>query len=226
MKTEKKLSTIGFSKISIDSVRNTSTNMPCEYCQCLLSSNNYAVVNNNHYCLSCLSTNSLLCSNKESSNNQLKQSLEHKMLTKQCRVCFEDKSIQDFNSKYSSQCLHTVRSVCDSCVYRNMKQAFCKMCTDDVHCPEANCSAVFDYQSVIKLLSDNKDSKVLEKYDRFILHRILEKMKEFIWCAHGCGTGQLNDGGHRNNIVTCVKCHRKTCFTHKTEWHEGLTCNE
>jgi hypothetical protein len=100
------------------------------------------------------------------------------------------------------------------------------MCTDDVHCPELNCGIKFNYPAVQKILSDNKDKKLLEKYDRFILQRQLEKMEEFIWCAHGCGMGQLNDGGHENNIVTCAKCYKKTCFIHKTKWHEGLTCSE
>jgi hypothetical protein len=51
-------------------------------------------------------------------------------------------------------------------------------------------------------------------------------MDEFIWCAHGCGMGQLNEGQDENNIVQCVKCHNKTCFTHKAKWHAGMTCNQ
>jgi hypothetical protein len=100
------------------------------------------------------------------------------------------------------------------------------MCTDDAHCPELNCNIRFKYKTVQKILSNNKDRKLLEKYERFILQRQLEKMSEFIWCAHGCGMGQLNEGQDRNNIVQCVKCHKKTCFTHKTKWHEGMTCNQ
>lgn len=38
--------------------------------------------------------------------------------------------------------------------------------------------------------------------------------------------GQLNDGGTVGNIVTCLPCHQKTCFIHKTAWHMDLTCDQ
>jgi hypothetical protein len=38
--------------------------------------------------------------------------------------------------------------------------------------------------------------------------------------------GQLNIGRNANEIVTCVGCQQKTCFKHKTKWHEGMTCKE
>ncbi|CAF0892226.1 unnamed protein product [Didymodactylos carnosus] len=101
------------------------------------------------------------------------------------------------------------------------------MCTD-VRCPEVNCLIVLSYEAIKKILTSGgrKDVKLFERYDRYALQRRLEKMSEFIWCAHGCGSGQLNSGRGKNYIVKCVKCNRKTCFNHKTEWHEGLTCAE
>lgn len=100
------------------------------------------------------------------------------------------------------------------------------MCTDEAHCPELECRIAFDYPAVQKILQLYHDEGSLEKYDRYVFQRQLEEMKEFIWCAHGCGMGQLNEGENENNIVHCCKCHRRTCFTHKTIWHEGLTCQQ
>jgi hypothetical protein len=202
--------------------------MQCEHCKTKLLSTNYAVIENRQYCLNCLSTNPSLFNNNESSSsiNPTEQPIDRKISTKQCQACFEEKVKKDFKTDYSSRCLHTDRSICDGCLYQHVKQEFEKMCTDNVHCPESNCEIIFTYKTVRKILSTNKDSKLLEKYDQFIFQRQLEKMEEFIWCAHGCGMGQLNDGGHENNIVTCAKCHKKTCFIHKTKWHEGLTCSE
>jgi hypothetical protein len=191
--------------------------MWCKHCNTKILANNYAVIEGNHYCLKCLSTNSSIFNDNNSSSTQS---------TKQCQVCFEEKPKHDFNIKQSSRCHHTERSICDGCLYQHVKQAFNKMCTDDVHCPELNCGITFTYETVQKILSHKMDQKLLEKYDLFVFHRQLEKMREFIWCAHGCGMGQLNDGGHRNNIVRCAKCYKKTCFTHKTKWHEGLTCEQ
>ena len=145
---------------------------------------------------------------------------------KQCQVCFDDKSDEEFRRKYSRRCRHAERLICDQCVYRNVREAFSKMCTDGVHCPEMRCKVSFSYRGVQKILSHANDRNLMDKYERFVLHRQLEQMSEFIWCSHGCGMGQLNEGKDGNNIVTCIKCHRKTCFIHKTEWHTGLTCHE
>jgi hypothetical protein len=52
-------------------------------------------------------------------------------------------------------------------------------------------------------------------------------MNDFIWCSNPkCAVGQLNEGGESNNIVTCIRCFQKTCFTHKIPWHTGLICEE
>ncbi len=198
--------------------------MQCEHCKTKVLSNNFAVIENNHYCLSCLTADPSLLNG--SSTNQAERSEKHEKSTKQCQVCLNQKSERDFKTKYSSRCHHEKRSICDGCLYQHIKQAFDKMCTDDAHCPELNCNIKFNYETVQKILSNINDRKLLEKYDRFVLQRQLEKMDEFIWCAHGCGMGQLNEGQDENNIVQCVKCHKKTCFTHKAKWHAGMTCNQ
>jgi E3 ubiquitin-protein ligase RNF14 len=101
------------------------------------------------------------------------------------------------------------------------------MCTDDVRCPELQCGIKFNYDTIKNILLLNKDKKLFERYDRFLIHHQLEQLDEFIWCSNPkCQMGQLNDGGQLNNIVTCIYCHKKTCFMHKTKWHEGLTCQE
>ncbi len=145
---------------------------------------------------------------------------------KECQVCYEQKHKRDFKEKYSSRCKHKERTVCNDCLYRGIKQAFSEMCNDNVRCPEENCNVVFRRKMVKKILLASNDSKLLEKYDQFLLHQKLGEMKEFIWCAHGCGAGQLNEGRNGNNIVQCVGCHKKTCFKHKIKWHEGMTCKE
>ncbi|UJR08703.1 hypothetical protein I4U23_012960 [Adineta vaga] len=79
------------------------------YCKNTISADNYAVNNKNHYCL----------------NFFLKPpSIE---LTKQCQVCFDEKSEEDFRPNYNRQCSHTKR----------------QMCTDYVRCPELNCGMDF-----------------------------------------------------------------------------------
>jgi hypothetical protein len=145
---------------------------------------------------------------------------------KECKACYKQKHKRDFKKKYSSRCQHKECTVCDYCHYQIIKQAFSQMCHNDVHCPEQNCNVIFKHNTVKKRLLANKDTELLEKYEKFLRDRKLAKMKEFIWCAHGCGAGQLNEGRNTNNIVKCVGCENKTCFKHKTKWHEGMTCEE
>ena len=207
--------------------------MKCHHCQKELSSNNFAVIAGHHYCLKCLSTNASLWDETPKHNAKRAQTASRstvrskpKVEVKQCGVCFDEKPIDSFQHQFSSRCRHTSRSICNDCVYQHVKQGFSKMCNDDARCPELGCGIHFKYQTVQKILAKSHDRALVEKYDRFVLHRQLENMPEFIWCAHGCGMGQLNEGRDENNIVTCTKCHRKTCFTHKTKWHPGMTCEE
>lgn len=82
-----------------------------------------------------------------------------------------------------------------------------------------------NYDTIKHILEGNNDRKLFERYDLFICRHRLEQMPEFIWCSNPqCGAGQLNYGGEDNNIVACIRCHQKTCFTHKVPWHSGLTC--
>jgi hypothetical protein len=87
------------------------------------------------------------------------------------------------------------------------------MCTDDVRCPELKCGIKFDYATIKHILLSNEDKVLFERYDRFVNHRRLEQMDEFIWCSNPkCRMGQLNDGQQLNNIVTCIYCHKKNMF--------------
>jgi hypothetical protein len=127
----------------------------------------------------------------------------------------------------TNNCDHMNRSICNSCLFHHVQQVFEITFTDDIYCPELECGVKIDYDTVENILLFNNDQTLFERYDRYVVHQQLEKMDEFIWCANpSCNTGQLNDGGILNNIVTCFHCHEKTCFTHKIKWHQGLTCAE
>lgn len=129
-----------------------------------------------------------------------------------------------YSDQISHQCKHRERTICNECIYQHIAHAFAEMCTDDVLCPELNCRVVLNYDAIKKILLDANDSNLFERYDRFFLEHQLQQTPEFIWCAHGCGSGQLVDQGVQNNIVTCAKCGKKSCFVHRIKWHEGLTC--
>jgi hypothetical protein len=144
-----------------------------------------------------------------------------------CSVCYEDKEDNEFNALIMTACQHVNRTVCDTCLFRHVQEAIQITFTDDIHCPELECGVQFDYHTVRNILSLAGDHKLIDRYDRYVVYRQLEQMSEFIWCTNPrCNAGQLNAGGISNNIVTCYVCHQKTCFTHKVQWHEGITCEQ
>ncbi|CAF0915707.1 unnamed protein product [Adineta ricciae] len=145
----------------------------------------------------------------------------------ECQICCEDKPACDYGLPLTTTCQHIYQTTCNKCVIRYVEKAFEETCRDDVRCPEPDCDGQLDYNVVKYILSCGDDKKVFDRYDRFILHRQLEQMDEFIWCSNpDCGMGQLSDSGSENNIITCFNCHKRTCFTHRVPWHEGLTCAE
>ncbi|KAJ8133446.1 hypothetical protein O1611_g179 [Lasiodiplodia mahajangana] len=70
-------------------------------------------------------------------------------------------------------------------------------------------------------------SLVLSAEGRFLLARNgLAEEPNFCWCTAGCGSGQLHLEGRENPLMICTNCGGKTCFTHQSPWHDGLTCRE
>lgn len=139
-----------------------------------------------------------------------------------CAVCIESKSLEDFEKCYDRNCTHNKRSMCDTCIYEYVHNIW-NTCAD-IPCPE--CSIPFSHAAIKQILLQNNDINLYERFAKFDLDRRLEQLPEFIWCAHGCGSGQLNEGGSMNKTVQCIKCHKLTCFIHRCPWHDGMTCDE
>ena len=144
-----------------------------------------------------------------------------------CAVCLDDKDLKTFHGRLTLDCWHPARMICSDCVIQHVQHTFQITFTDDVFYPEQECGARLGYVIGREILASNNDQTLVDRYERYVLHREMEQMEEFIWCSNPqCNGGQLNEGGAFNNIVTCYSCRQKTCFTHKVRWHEGLTCKE
>ena len=69
-------------------------------------------------------------------------------------------------------------------------------------------------------------ASVFDKYDTLLLRAHLQE-ESFLWCAWpGCESGQVHVQMHQAPIMTCTKCKRKTCFTHRCPWHADKTCEQ
>ncbi|CAF0991954.1 unnamed protein product [Rotaria sordida] len=139
-----------------------------------------------------------------------------------CTVCMESKPCIDFETQYNSDCTHSTRTICNSCTYEYLRNNW--NIGSEISCPE--CSIPLSHNAIKLILFENGDITLYNRYIQFELNRILEQNLEFVWCSHGCGSGQLNEGATMNNTIECVNCHKLTCFTHKCPWHDGMTCEE
>ncbi|CAF3540283.1 unnamed protein product [Rotaria sp. Silwood1] len=149
-------------------------------------------------------------------------------LTRECAICLLDQPIYFFEGHYSNKCKHSQRTICDTCIYNNIKYIIENTINRNLFCPEPNCMAILNFESIRYILSMGNNFELFERYDRQLTHKHLEQIQEFVWCAHnGCGSGQLHYIDiYKNPIVTCIKCKKQTCAYHRVKWHIGMTCQE
>ena len=141
-----------------------------------------------------------------------------------------DKPQREFERVYGDTCLHIERFVCDVCLYETVKCLVddSMIYYNEVTCPEPDCQGKLDYIAIREiLLVIGKNNALFEKYDQHLTYRQLEQMTGFVWCAHGCGSGQLHDNSASSNfLVICNQCQKQTCFKHRTIWHTDMSCDQ
>ncbi|KAF0979494.1 hypothetical protein FDP41_001472 [Naegleria fowleri] len=145
----------------------------------------------------------------------------------ECVVCFNpfllDQSPVRSDRILSTPCVNPYcqQSVCTDCIFKNIEHDI-----NNNHCHEmkcVSCQTSYDSENVLEFLK-GFSHEVADKYNTILFWKVLENNKGFVRCAHGCGSGVIAD--EHAQIVTCDKCHKKTCFVCKTKCHEGLTCDE
>jgi E3 ubiquitin-protein ligase RNF144 len=121
----------------------------------------------------------------------------------------------------SSLCVHTMRTVCDSCIQRTIRMEINSKGNTSIKCCQKDCSVILTYNEVQKWA----ESDIFERFDASLTRDALERNSEFCWCSHtGCGSGQFHYG--RNSYMVCHACKGKTCFTHRVVQHTGRTCTQ
>ena len=136
--------------------------------------------------------------------------------------------IADFGEIHSSECRHAQRQICAQCVQQHTYHAFADDPRAAIRCPENGCQALFDFDSVQRILSSSNPnisgckSAMLKRENQLTMDSI-DQMPNFVWCAYGCEWGSIIDEG---DILLCKHCHKKTCKHHRTQWHAGMTCGE
>ncbi|KAK4182381.1 hypothetical protein QBC35DRAFT_445260 [Podospora australis] len=157
---------------------------------------------------------------------------------RQCHGCSRQLAVsRNFPARpFTPGCRHPRVDTCLDCVLKHIRVSVIPgpspslqpprqpsvdvRCTES--CPPESCPEIIPYER-IQLYAD---AEVKNVYDELLTRKLLEQDENFIWCAHGCGQGQIHEGGKAQPIVTCTNCNKKTCFNHRGPWHEGIPCEE
>jgi hypothetical protein len=139
---------------------------------------------------------------------------------RECVVCTERKRLDSFpQSSITKQCKHTAKT-CRDCIATSIRTDLDVKQWNAIHCTE--CPQLLSYDDVQRLT----DKDTFEKYQQISLRATLAASPNFIWCTFNCGHGQVHEGGSDQPIITCTQCKRRSCFQHREEWHESMSCEE
>jgi len=139
--------------------------------------------------------------------------------THQCPVCFETKAKQEFHA--IKGCTHLPD--CAICVGLSVTEDINGKGITKFRCKAENCNSILTVEDIQRVISKAN----FNRFNHLMTIRYLEALPDFIYCSRvGCGAGILHEGGDNMNIVICNVCKWKTCFTHKTQMHVGLSCKD
>ncbi|KAK4455276.1 hypothetical protein QBC34DRAFT_340699 [Podospora aff. communis PSN243] len=140
--------------------------------------------------------------------------------TETCTICLDTKNETEFpNRTLTTHCTHK-RSTCVDCVKSCVTFDINNKSLSEIACPEC------EFRLDAEIIREYADDDHWERYNMLCLRDLLEREEGFVWCAAGCGNGQIHDGGVYQPIVKCTSCGQRTCFQHQAPWHGGLTCEE
>ncbi|KAI0490654.1 hypothetical protein F4859DRAFT_15858 [Xylaria cf. heliscus] len=138
----------------------------------------------------------------------------------ECIVCIENIPRKGFpKSPISPVCSHEAQC-CLSCLATHLTSQLESQSPKSFTCPQ--CRGALPYASIQQYASP----ETFTQYDKLLARNGLAEEPNFCWCTAGCGSGQLHPEGRENPLMICTNCRGKTCFTHQSPWHDGLTCRE
>jgi E3 ubiquitin-protein ligase RNF14 len=147
--------------------------------------------------------------------------------TRDCSICMETFPTTSLHLP-SSQCEHEPVA-CDNCLRHHVaEEVNGKGITREINCPLSTCGKTLEHHEIHRICRDSIFGRLtFDRFDNLLFRRTVEQMPEFVWCTgKNCGSGQIHAGGTDTPIVRCTACSSKTCFLHKSAYHDGLSCTD
>ncbi|CAJ0825230.1 3551_t:CDS:2, partial [Entrophospora sp. SA101] len=147
--------------------------------------------------------------------------LKGNLKKKECIICVEERPPKSFVI-ISNNCNHNA-NICDECVNKYIEGNLNDKGDINIKCPFIGCDVILDNYEIKNLVNDN----LYQRYDELALRKALQQMPDIRWCKNPkCKSAQSHIGSESEPILTCRDCGTKSCFTHDSLWHEGLTCQQ
>eukprot|EP01107_Rhizomastix_libera_P014561 TRINITY_DN471_c0_g2_i2.p1 TRINITY_DN471_c0_g2~~TRINITY_DN471_c0_g2_i2.p1 ORF type:complete len:377 (+),score=95.05 TRINITY_DN471_c0_g2_i2:409-1539(+) len=146
----------------------------------------------------------------------LQQELDSK--TYGCLVCFDEFKIEEMYTV--DDCDHRF---CWDCI---LSQVRTQVDSGNVEpkCCAANCKHIFGYEE-LRLILGQRDPAELEKYEKFLLRKAIEKIPGSICCPkRGCDNMMIVEPGM--TMARCPTCKFAFCVNCKEGWHDDFTCQQ
>lgn len=136
-----------------------------------------------------------------------------------CNICMDEIKITDIH--WLENCDH---KFCKSCMMGYITFGIDNSQLDFT-CPINECKLPIDFSQIKDILmNDNKSKNYIEKYDKLLLDRTLQKMDDIVYCPNEkCSLPCPRNG--TEDMVTCERCKEKFCFKCHQQWHKGFTCD-
>jgi len=133
-----------------------------------------------------------------------------------CPICLETGAETEIPlAKVTARC-HGNRKVCVACLEQHIQTQVNDTQSDDISClcGVDGCAQTLTYEDIRQHSSDY----TFQLYDDTKLQVCLQRASntDFVWCAHGCESGQMVD----KEVYSFIMC------SNDVVWHEGRTCEQ
>ena len=139
---------------------------------------------------------------------------------KQCRLCYNDFETSGFyklsccTHKFCINCLQTYLNYQ---ITESRISISCPQCTEKMHPID------------IYKLCENFNKKLIEKYEEFMLRRVLVTITDIRFCpAPDCNYAVIANGCANCPELKCLRpdCNTSFCYHCKQQWHPNITCED
>lgn len=132
-----------------------------------------------------------------------------------CEICYSTNECENLQ-----MCKH---HFCQTCLQTYLIEKIRNGSLALLECPNGDCKQILHPNDIKRILNDQQ---MYERYETFMLKRVLQKMPDTRWCPYpNCTFAVLVENTRKANKFDCPLCERPFCQRCSQVWHPNLTCD-